>query len=303
MMSNNIPDYSKIYELTKRRLKGMRKLAQKKKNFGMADEILLALLGNMNQRLYTMFYLINNNISDGVSPLQRTFFEMQVAYHAMIHSENKEKFSKFYLEKKSFETVNKVNRFLLNDKNTIHNEVEPWEKEYISYSRDIAHESLKEANQSVKLKGNKQFKLWFELACDKTLKELSDEFWDSYKYYSCYDEPSNWVHPQRLELNINVETFDMVMHPNFYNFMMGALLQDANFLYQAMADFAAYIQVTNSIPLAIYSQKQLSFLNNLKEAVGEVYSNSYDLEQAEIIKEKAKNWFQTKKEGDNNMLF
>lgn len=295
MTNINIPTYSEIYKLTKRRLKGMRKIAENRDNFGMGDELLLVLLGNMNQRLNTMFYLIQSDISDGVYPLQRTFFEMQVAYQTIMKSDNKDVFFKFYLEKNEFETVNKVNRFISDNKSIIQDSIEPWEKEYVSYSRNTANESLKKTNESVKLKGNKQFKLWFELAANKSLLELSEEFWDSYRYYICYDEPSNWVHPQRLDKNINTDDFNMSMHPNYYFFMLSALLHDVLFLYEAMKNFKEYIQITDSKQFNIYTRKQASLIKDMKTVLLELFDDSYDTEEAEKIRENTKNWFNENK--------
>lgn len=294
MTNINIPTYSELYELTKRRLKGLRKIAQNRDNFGMGDELLLVLLGNMNQRLNTMFFLIQSDISDGVYPLQRTFFEMQVAYQAIMKSDNKDVFFKFYLEKNEFETANKVNRFISDNESTIQNTIEPWERKYISSTRDAANETLKKSNKSVNMKGNKQFKLWFELASNKSLLELSEEFWDSYRYYICYDEPSNWVHTQRLEMNMNVDDFSMAMQTNYYQFMLSALLHDSNFLLEAMNDFKEYIQIKDSKQFDIYNYKLVLFIKNLKIALEELSKNSYNAEEANKIKEKTKDSFNKK---------
>lgn len=70
-MERNIFDYTKLSELTKRRI---RRFSTTKKEDA-PDSLLLILLGNMNERLNTMFYLMNNNIYDGVYPLQRTFLK------------------------------------------------------------------------------------------------------------------------------------------------------------------------------------------------------------------------------------
>lgn len=294
MTNINIPTYSELYELTKRRLKGLRKIAQNRDNFGMGDELLLVLLGNMNQRLNTMFFLIQSDISDGVYPLQRTFFEMQVAYQAIMKSDNKDVFFKFYLEKNEFETANKVNRFISDNESTIQNTIEPWERKYISSTRDAANETLKKSNKSVNMKGNKQFKLWFELASNKSLLELSEEFWDSYRYYICYDEPSNWVHTQRLEMNMNVDDFSMAMQTNYYQFMLSALLHDSNFLLEAMNDFKEYIQIKDSKQFDIYNYKLVLFIKNLKIALEELSKNSYNAEEANKIKEETKDSFNKK---------
>lgn len=294
MTNINIPTYSELYELTKRRLKGLRKIAQNRDNFGMGDELLLVLLGNMNQRLNTMFFLIQSDISDGVYPLQRTFFEMQVAYQAIMKSDNKDVFFKFYLEKNEFETANKVNRFISDNESTIQNTIEPWERKYISSTRDAANETLKKSNKSVNMKGNKQFKLWFELASNKSLLELSEEFWDSYRYYICYDEPSNWVHTQRLKMNMNVDDFSMAMQTNYYQFMLNALLHDSNFLLEAMNDFKEYIQIKDSKQFDNYNYKLVLFIKNLKIALEELSKNSYNAEEANKIKEETKDSFNKK---------
>ena len=91
-MQRNIFDYTKLSELTKRRI---RRFSTTKKEEA-PDSLLLILLSNMNERLNTMFYLMNNNIYDGVYPLQRTFFEMFIAYQSMLNSDEKEKFIQWF---------------------------------------------------------------------------------------------------------------------------------------------------------------------------------------------------------------
>lgn len=219
---------------------------------------------------------------------------MQVAYQAIMKSDNKDVFFKFYLEKNEFETANKVNRFISDNESTIQNTIEPWERKYISSTRDAANETLKKSNKSVNMKGNKQFKLWFELASNKSLLELSEEFWDSYRYYICYDEPSNWVHTQRLEMNMNVDDFSMAMQTNYYQFMLSALLHDSNFLLEAMNDFKEYIQIKDSKQFDIYNYKLVLFIKNLKIALEELSKNSYNAEEANKIKEETKDSFNKK---------
>ncbi|WP_198049033.1 hypothetical protein [Bacillus cereus] len=53
-------------------------------------------------------------------------------------------------------------------------------------------------------------KPWYELASGKRLTDLGAEFQGT-AYYRCYDEPSNWVHPQRIIENMDFETFNQQM--------------------------------------------------------------------------------------------
>ncbi|MDG4956755.1 DUF5677 domain-containing protein [Lactococcus lactis] len=289
-MNNQILDFKPIYELTKRRLRGLRKLAEKRSDFGRSEEMLLVLLGNMNQRLNTMFILLNNDISDGIYPLQRTFFEMQIAYIAMIKSKDKQKFVEFYQDKNSFETTNKINRFMVGDNTRAKKSFDSWEKEYVAIVREQSQKTLKESSKRSELKGNRLYKLWFELASGKSLQELAKEFGKGYEYFACFDEPSNWIHAQRIEMNINVETYEKFMNPAYFNLMLLALLQDIHFFQQAVADFAFYIKVDNSKQLGDYGEKYSKFLTDLRRIIDERYKSEFDPEAYEQFKTEIMTW-------------
>ncbi|MGR5965490.1 hypothetical protein ACT7DB_18960 [Bacillus cereus] len=49
------------------------------------------LVGNINLRINTIFHLMENDITDGVLPLQRTLFELQVAFDAVKSAEDEDK--------------------------------------------------------------------------------------------------------------------------------------------------------------------------------------------------------------------
>ncbi|MGI1837347.1 MULTISPECIES: DUF5677 domain-containing protein [Lactococcus] len=279
-MSDTLPNYSQIYELTKRRLRGLKKLSEKRQNFGMEDMVLLTLLGNMNQRLHTMFSLLELGITDGVFPLQRTFFEMLVAYKAMLQSENKERYVQFYRNKNSFETSNKVHR-MLSKSDPVKGSFEEWEIKFGEKYKNISQDELE-----LILNGKKgsKFKQWFELAAGKTFSELVQDIdVDPMVFYICYDEPSNWVHPQRIEKNINPNDFEPVMALSFYGIMLSSLLRSCVFLYDSMADFAEYIEILESKQLTSYGKSFSEYLDNLKIFIANEHKRIYNEEQEKEI--------------------
>lgn len=294
-MKRTLPNYSKIYELTKRRLRGLKKLAEKRENFGMPEMMLLTLLGNMNQRLDTMFHLLELGITDGIYPLQRTFFEMLIAYKAMLKSDDKDCFVEFYKQKNSFETTNKVNR-MLSSSNSSKELFEDWEKIYVKNHRNESQETLKESAKNSPLKGNKSFKLWYELASGKSLQELSEEFGiESQIFYLCYDEPSNWVHPQRIEMNINIDNFERFIDSTYYhNHILVSLLQSSVFLNESMADFAMYIRVINSSQLVKYGETIWRYQDKLRKYIEQERKKNFDEDVALKISEKIKETIENK---------
>ncbi|MED0982959.1 hypothetical protein P4T48_26540 [Bacillus paramycoides] len=66
----------------------------------------------INLRINTIFHLLENDITDGVIPLQRTLFELQVAFNAFTSAEDKVKkrYVKFFNKKNNFETTNKLKK-------------------------------------------------------------------------------------------------------------------------------------------------------------------------------------------------
>ncbi|OQO71048.1 hypothetical protein BH747_03335 [Enterococcus villorum] len=72
-----IPEYKPLFELTKRRLRDLKKIANKK--FGELDDqdkFMFLIVGNINLRFNTICLLSENNIYDGIFALQRTIFEL-----------------------------------------------------------------------------------------------------------------------------------------------------------------------------------------------------------------------------------
>ncbi|WP_086444704.1 hypothetical protein [Candidatus Enterococcus lemimoniae] len=71
------PSYKKIFKETNRCLKSLEKLGTKKTGeLENTDKFLFLIVGNINLRLNTIFFLLENNITDGVLSLQRSVFEL-----------------------------------------------------------------------------------------------------------------------------------------------------------------------------------------------------------------------------------
>ncbi|MDI6533350.1 DUF5677 domain-containing protein [Bacillus mycoides] len=259
-MNNNFPTYKKIFEATQRRLKGMRRICSRNKKIDEVDELMFYLVGNINLRINTIFHLLENDITDGVLPLQRTLFELQVAFDAFTSAENEDKkiYVKFFNKKNNFETTNKLNRFFQNNNEEIKNIATPEEIELLSQLKKTAIKQIK----SEHLKGkNPEFKQWYEIASGKSLKDLSAEF-QEIAYYQCYDEPSNWVHPQRIIENMDFETFSQQMP--FYSLMIGNIYWSINQLLNNITFLANYYNIVESNLLYEYGEKLVELAEQLK---------------------------------------
>ncbi|PEZ30670.1 DUF5677 domain-containing protein [Bacillus thuringiensis] len=248
-MNNNFPTYTKIFESTQRRLKSIKKIGSRNKEINEVDELMFYLVGNINLRINTIFHLLENDITDGVLPLQRTLFELQIAFDAFINAQDKKRYVKFFNEKKNFETTTKLDRFLQNNNEKI-KIATPEEIELTSKLRETSKEQMK----SESLKGMSVYKQWYEIASGKSLIDLSAEF-QEIAYYQCYDEPSNWVHPQRINENMDIETFSQQMPYPFYRPMIINLSWSIDKLSKNITFLADHYKIVESNPLYKYGKK------------------------------------------------
>ncbi|SCN41006.1 Uncharacterized protein BC067498_05501 [Bacillus cereus] len=261
-MNENFPTYIKIFEETQRILKEMRTIRLRNKGIDEADELMFYLVGNINLRINTIFHLLENNITDGVLPLQRTLFELQVAFDALTNAEDKNVYVKFFNKKNNFETNNKLNKFFQIDNEVIKKITDSEVTELLSQFKNIALEQIK----SEKLKGNRpEYRQWYELASGKNLFNLSVEFQEIF-YYPCYDEPSNWVHPQRIKENMDIETFNQQMP--IYSLMIGAINWSIMELLDNIAFFADYYQIEEIDSLYEYGESIIEVSKQLRLLVG-----------------------------------
>jgi len=174
-MSTQIISYKEIFELTIRRLNRLKEISIKKNNIlTKEDEFLFLLMGNMNLRLNTIFLLLEHNNTDGVLPLQRTIFELNLAFQVYINSDDKEKFLSLYSAKRNFESAVKWDKLMASDSNQLFS---AREKEAIN---DFKNNYMNEVKNYTKMQ---PFKLWYELASNQSLKQLSDEYFNDLDYF------------------------------------------------------------------------------------------------------------------------
>ncbi|MCU5662858.1 DUF5677 domain-containing protein [Bacillus cereus] len=259
-MNNKFPTYTIIFEVTQRRLKAMKKICIRHKGIDEVDKLMFYLVGNINLRINTIFHLLENGITDGVLPLQRTLFELQVAFDAIksADDEDKKRYVKFFNKKYNFESANKLYRYFQNDNEETKNVANPEEIELLC---QIKNTSLKEIKLE-KLEGRSpEYKPWYELASGKKLTDLGAEFQGT-AYYRCYDEPSNWVHPQRIIENMNFETFSQQMP--YYNLIIGNLDWSITELAKNIEFLAGYYNIEKSNPLYEYGKKIVGLAEKLK---------------------------------------
>ncbi|ONG91619.1 hypothetical protein BKK40_08790 [Bacillus cereus] len=266
-MNDNFPNYTKIFEATQRRLKGIKKICSRNKEIDEVDELMFYLVGNINLRINTIFHLLENNITDGVLPLQRTLFELQIAFDSLksANDEDKKIYVKFFYKKNNFETANKLNRFFQSSNIEIKNIATSEEIELLSQLKNIAIEEIKSEHSKGKIA---VFKQWYEIASGKSLTDLCVEF-QEIAYYQCYDEPSNWVHPQRIIDNMDIETFSQQMPIPFYRLMISNIYWSIDKLSNNIAFLAQYYNIVESNPLYEYGEKLVELGKQLKLLVEE----------------------------------
>ncbi|HDR7648562.1 TPA: hypothetical protein QCX74_005910 [Bacillus mycoides] len=262
-MNSEFPTYTKIFEETKIRLKEIREECSQNREISDVDDLMFYLVGNINLRLNTIFHLLENNITDGTLPLQRTLFELQVAFDALTSTEDEDKktYVKFFKKKHNFETTNKLNRFFKNDSKESKNIATSEEIEILSQLKDAALEEIK----SEHLEGrNPEYRQWYEIASGKRLIDLCVELQEIGYYYQCYDEPSNWVHPQRIIENMDIETFSQQMPSHFNVLIKGNLYWSINKLIENIAFLANYYNVGKNNSLYEYGEKLIELGKKLK---------------------------------------
>lgn len=153
----------------------------------------LLLLAKSNKRLNTIFLLFNSNNFDGIFPLVRTLFELNLSFKPYIDSSEKLKYMNFYSFKSSYEMPFKTERCFPQTSNQLFTDLDKKIRVFLDSANNIAKEE----------KINK-YKTRYEIASEKSIYELSKEYLSDKEYYICYDILSNWVHPQSLLENISL---------------------------------------------------------------------------------------------------
>lgn len=256
-MDKEFPSYKELFELTQRRLKRLKKIKEKKTGeLKDTDAFLFLLIGNINLRLNTIFLLLENGITDGFFALQRTVFELQLAFDVYYRATDKEKFIQLYLNKKGFESAIKWDKLITKDEINL----------FTENDRNLVSNFKKNFEKSVKENSNKSvFKLWYELASDKTVKELSDDLYSNIEYFSNYDEPSNWVHPQRLEENLDPINFNQHISKEYFSILIGSLMWDIKYLTEDISALAKKFNLAKSPSLFKYGEKLGDFSERLRQ--------------------------------------
>lgn len=256
-MVESIPDYSKFFDITKRRLNGMERLAKRRDKEKLdEDTLIFLLLRNMNLRINTMFHLVRNGILDGVFPLQRSFYEMEIAFQSYINADNKKDYIELYAIKGDFEDSIKTEKLLNGKKELYKSFKNNDQRKLVTQTKEDSQKKIKEKTA---LKKPQPFKLWFEHASGYTLKEISDAHFDEVDYYSYYDEPSNWVHSQRLEENLNIES------SKYMGILLYCLRWDFYRFTNDVVSAKEYFQISGSKQLLSYGEKAEEFDEKLRD--------------------------------------
>ncbi|MDT2691494.1 DUF5677 domain-containing protein [Enterococcus gallinarum] len=258
-MDYKFPSYQKLFEVTKRRLKGLKNIASKSTGkLTDQDAFMFMIIGNINLRFNTICMLLESNNYDGIFVLQRSIFELQLAFEAYMKAHKKEEFLKLYSKKSNFETVNKWQKLIERSNEDQADIFTQEDQEKIEDWKSNIIEDLDIPNNRDRMK------LWYELATNKSVKELSYEYLSALDYFISYDEPSNWVHPQRLEENINSE-FDNTISLNYMIILIGMLRADINWIRDDITEVAKYVGLSTSDRLYKHLNDLVSFDKKLIE--------------------------------------
>ncbi|MBE6173233.1 MAG: hypothetical protein E7153_10395 [Enterococcus faecium] len=266
-MEYNFPSYQDLFKVTKRRLNGLKGHASKSTGeLNDQDAFMFMIIGNINLRFNTICLLLESNNYDGIFALQRTIFELQLAFEAYMQSDDKEEFLKFYSQKSNFETVNKWQKLIQRSNEDQANIFNQEDQQKIEKWKSSITEDLDVSNNRDRMK------LWYELATKKSVKNLSDEFMSADDYFICYDEPSNWVHPQRLEENIDID-FNNTLNLDYMIMLVGMLRRDIRWIIEDMTKIAKHVGLAQSDLLYKHLENLVLFDKKLVEIATDINRN------------------------------
>lgn len=258
-MDSMIPSYKPLFELTKRRLYRLKQRAiNKSGKFDEQDQLMFLIIGNINLRFNTICLLIENNNYDGVFALQRTIFELQLALEAYMSSEDKGKFVELYYKKKNFETAVKWERFADESRKK---QSGVFTEEEHNLTLDWKSAITADLKQSI---NQKPWLTWYELATNKNTKDLSYEYLSEIDYFTSYDEPSNWVHPQRLDDNMDTN-FNQTLSKDYVYILLGILICDIKWLTNDINKVREYLKIEKSTKLKEYFDKMGAYSKQISD--------------------------------------
>ncbi|MDO7880211.1 MAG: DUF5677 domain-containing protein [Enterococcus mundtii] len=263
-MELTIPSYKELFKLTNRRLLRLKQRAIKKSGtLDDCDQLMFLIVGNINLRLNTICLLIENNNLDGVFALQRTIFELQLAFKAYMNSEDKNKFVELYSKKQNFETVIKWDKLIVASNSSEASIFTEEDGNTIGDWKSTITQSLKQSTKG------RITSTWYELAANKSTKDLSYEFMSEIDYFTSYDEPSNWVHPQRLEQNMDIDFNQRLEKHNIY-LLLRMLTSDVAWLVDDINRIREHLKIERSAKLKEYFEKMILFNDQLKSIYSEM---------------------------------
>ncbi|NMP59575.1 DUF5677 domain-containing protein [Enterococcus mundtii] len=266
-MEYNFPSYQDLFKVTKRRLNGLKGHASKRTGkLTDQDAFMFMIIGNINLRFNTICMLLESNNYDGIFVLQRSIFELQIAFEAYMKAHKKEEFLKLYSKKSNFETVNKWQKLIKRSNEDQADIFTQEDQEKIKDWKSNIIEDLDIPNNRDRMK------LWYELATNKSVKELSYEYLSALDYFISYDEPSNWVHPQRLEENIDID-FNNTLNLDYMIMLVGMLRRDIRWIIEDMTKIAKHVGLAQSDLLYKHLENLVLFDKKLLEIAMDINRN------------------------------
>lgn len=174
-----------------------------------------------------------------------------------MNSEDKSKFVEQYSKKEKFETSYKWKRLI-----DVNNSSEtPLFAEEVGIMIENWHSYI--AQNLKKSTKRRLTSTWYELAANKSTRDLSYEFMSELDYFTSYDEPSNWVHPQRLEQNMDID-FNQRLEKHNTSLLLTILTRDVGWLIDDINRIRKYLKIEGNAKFKEYFEKMILFNNQLQ---------------------------------------
>lgn len=263
-MDYTFPSYKSLFDEIKRRLRRLRNIVSK--NGGELEEqdaFILIIMGDINLRFNTICILLDSKNYDGIFALQRTLFEMQLVFELYMDTDDKDKYLDFYVKKSNYESVIKWRKFIHQSNDDQSGIFTLGDQEKIDEFHATAIDEL------TRTTNRGHFKVWYELAAGRSTKELSYDYLSAFDYFTSYDEPSNWVHPQRLEAGLTMN-FDETLDNNYLLILMAVLRADIRWIISDLEKIARHFNIEKSPKLFDCLSKLLEFDRELLKILDEI---------------------------------
>jgi hypothetical protein len=213
------------------------------KKMNAIGEIFVLVTLNLAIRTRTVLRLYALENYDGMVPLLRSAYEMQLAFWALEHAIRRQPYVDLYVTKTEWDNIKRLRDMSFADESGEFQEVLNQSLADYNAAKGTSFPSFKEAVWALNDKINRmktnydmrETAQWYELASGKTNRELSQAYASASDHQLFYGEASGWVHSQRLYENVSLQTFDqsdesLVVSKSGMIRIMQWLVEDLEFL-------------------------------------------------------------------------